>query len=117
MKPFIFAVTFLSMTFSVRADFFYCYAQSIEGDNYYYSPIFQGQFEQLECYQKSFDDYLEKTKQYSFRPACTLDGSRSLLSQQYKEDMLDSTGVFGQVEILSWTPLCADTPLLNQTGQ
>lgn len=117
MKSFIFAVIFLGMTFSVRADFFYCYAQSIEGDNYYYSPIFKGQFEQLGCYQKSFDDYLEKTKQYSFRPACTFEDSRSLLSQHYQQDMSDSAGVFGNVAVLSWTPVCEDTSLPNQTGR
>lgn len=106
MKPHFFFAFLYSLSFNSHAEFFYCYAQSIEGDNYFYSPVFEGQFEQLACYQNAFDDYLEKTQQYAFRPTCTFEENADMLTRLYHQEMADSAEIYGEVSVLSWHPTC-----------
>lgn len=114
MKRFFFLAFLFSVSLNTNADFFFCYAQSIEGDNYFYTPVFEGQFEQLACYQNTFDDYLEKTQQYSFRPSCTFEENAGMLTRLYHQEMADSAEIYGEVSLLSWRPSCEEVTRSQQ---
>ncbi|WP_139142113.1 hypothetical protein [Alteromonas lipolytica] len=97
---------------SAWAETFYCSALAIEGDTYYFSPVFEGNSENLECYTNALDEHLEGKGDYSFSPSCMFEDEKAMLVDYYQADIADSKAIFGKVRILNWLPSCADNSSL-----
>lgn len=96
---------FLFAPCHAATDYFYCSAQGLSGDIYYFSPVFEGQFDTQEKYVKAFADYVEKNYEYTMRVSCAFDGDKQMVKLDYESEIQDAIDIYGKVEKVQWLPV------------